>query len=77
MIAKKDIARLVKEFLADSDAVSSVKGRNDIPWRVEILAKMAFYDSVHLKCCLGYILFFHDGCSLLSDAGADNTGSAA
>lgn len=59
------VAIAVSRFVLDSDAIAAMfKSGGAIPWRIQALALVAFYDWVKLQRDCGYLLYLHDGCSL-------------
>lgn len=56
----------VNEFLAESDAILSMKNWNGDNWRVQMMAKRSLFSDVENLRQWGFLLYLHDASSLLS-----------
>jgi hypothetical protein len=62
------IAFWVAEFLEDSNAMRTLEDPRDVAgvhWRIEMIARRAFLNEVWRLRDSGYLLYLHDGCSLV------------
>lgn len=58
----------VNEFLADSDAIRSMKDGAGDNWRVQMMAKRSLFADVENLRQWGFLLYLHDASSLKGGA---------